>query len=349
MKTAPLGNASLLVLLTAAIAACGSTGTNATGSGGGTSTTTTPGSGGAGGSASASSSASSSSSGAGGHGGAATSTSSTGGAGGGLPTPRRPFLVGASLRSARAVPSDDWARPLPPPAPALDPATAALLARSWLQDALEEHASVAAFARLTLQLVSVGAPPDLLERSQRASLDEIRHARACFALAARYGGRAEGPTPLRVHDSLGAVSLVEIAALAAEEGCVGETLGAALAQEQLAVATDPEVRAALERIAADEARHAELAWRFLRWAVLEGGAPVERAVVSAVERALEATWKTELRSYDGIDLDAFHAHGRLTCLEARAAAERAAREVVGPCLALALAGEAPELARHAQA
>jgi hypothetical protein len=175
-----------------------------------------------------------------------------------------------------------------------------------------------------------------VERSQRASLDEIRHAEACFALAARYGGRALGPAALAVHDAMGALSLAEIAALTAEEGCVGETLGALLAEEQLAVATDPVVQGVLRRLAKDEARHAELAWRFVKWAVTVGGDEVARAVSAAVDRAVEATLNGEIRSYEGIDLDAWHAHGRLTCAEARAVAERGAREVVGPCLAMVL-------------
>jgi hypothetical protein len=228
-----------------------------------------------------------------------------------------------------------------PPEPALDAATADLLARSWLQDALEEHASVAAFARFTMQLLALGAPPDLVERSQRASLDEVRHARACFALAERYGAGARGPAPLVVHDSLGARTLAEVAALTAQEGCIGETLGAALAQEQLAIATDREVLSVLRRIAADEARHAELAWRFVKWAIAAGGAEVERAVVEAMESAISATLHAELRAYEGIDLDAYHAHGRVTCAEARAVTERAIRDIVRPCAALLTAAPPP--------
>lgn len=35
-------------------------------------------------------------------------------------------------------------------------------------------------------MLSVGAPPDLIVRSQRASIDEVRHAEKCFGLASRY-------------------------------------------------------------------------------------------------------------------------------------------------------------------
>lgn len=252
------------------------------------------------------------------------------------PTVRRPFLVGSSMRSATAVARDDWSRDIAPTTLGLDRATAAALGAVWLKDGLEEHASIAAFARFTMLLLSVGAPPDLVARSQKASLDEINHARACFAFAERYTGHTSGPSGLVVHDSMVQMSLAEIAALTAEEGCVGETLGAALAAEQLAIATDPETIAALRKIAADEARHAELAWRFVKWAVNNGGDDVKRAVALAVERAIASTLAMELRSYDGLDLEAWHAHGRLTCAESRAIAAATIRDVVRPCLAAVL-------------
>src|SRR6185369_11423611 len=118
----------------------------------------------------------------------------------------------------------------------------------WLKDALEEHASVAAFARFTLLLLSVGAPPELIILSQRASLDEVQHARACFALARRYGSGNVGPAELQVADSVAVVTLAELAALTVTEGCVGETLGTLLAAEQLAQARDPEVQRVLTRL-----------------------------------------------------------------------------------------------------
>jgi hypothetical protein len=216
--------------------------------------------------------------------------------------------------------------------PALDPTTRAHLAAAWLKDALEEHASVAAFARLIMHLLSVGAPPELIIEAQRASLDEVRHARACFALASRYAGESRGPSALSLEGALEVVSLEEIAQLTVEEGCVGETLGAVLAREQLIVARDPAVVAALRRIAKDEARHATLAWRFARWAVLRSDDSLRAALFRAAEHAIASTLSTRIRSYDGVDIDSFHAHGRLTCAESRLVVERAVRGVVRPCL-----------------
>lgn len=76
----------------------------------------------------------------------------------------------------------------------LGPAERSALASRWLDSALLEHASIASFARFSLHLLAVGAPPELLERTQRAALDEIEHARLAFAIVARgRGGRSRSP------------------------------------------------------------------------------------------------------------------------------------------------------------
>jgi hypothetical protein len=257
-------------------------------------------------------------------------------------TVRRPFLVGSSMRAASAAVRDDWSDELPPAA-GLDETARAVLARAWLDDALQEHASIAAFARFAMQMLAVGAPSDLVMDAQRAAIDEVRHARVCFSLARRYGETETGPSVLRVDDALGPMTLADLAALTAEEGCVGETLGALLAKEQATVARDPVVRRLLDRIARDEARHAELAWRFVAWAVARGGEEVLAAVEAAVTRALATTLAMEVRPLR-VDSSTWAAHGRLSCAEARAVAASGAHDVVLPAvraMRLGRSGRAP--------
>jgi len=268
---------------------------------------------------------------------------------------RRPLLAGASLRRASPVPREDWTADCAETAPAdVDASTLTALAKAYGLDGCEEHASVAAFARLTLHLLSAGAPPELVEMAHRASLDEIRHARTCFALARRYGGAPLGPGPLKLEGLFsGAHALLEatlpdIAALCAEEGCVGETLGVLLASEGLARARDPFVREVLSRMLDEETSHVELAWRVVSWCITQGGEPVRRAVAQAIGRGVAATRATEVRRYDGIDMDAWSAHGRVTCEQARAVAEQGIREVIEPCARVLLAREPDANARTAQ-
>ena len=248
-----------------------------------------------------------------------------------LQTIRRPFLVGGSLRAAPAVHSEDWLKEFPP-AEGLDVATRRALAASWLKDALEEHASVAAFARFSMMGLAVGAPPEIIAASQRASLDEIRHARVCFGLARRYGASEAGPGGLALDGAFTATTLSELAALTAQEGCVGETLGALLAEEQARVATDPWVKEALAGIAADERRHSELAWRFTAWACTAGGAPVVKRVGQAIAAAVAHTRAGVVRPL-AVDAALWHAHGRLSCAESKAIGERGLVEIVLPALA----------------
>lgn len=233
------------------------------------------------------------------------------------------------MRSSLVADRGDWSMEMPGCGLA-DARTAEFLAAAWLTDALEEHASIAAFARFTMLLLSVGAPPELVVASQRASVDEVAHARACFALARRYGARKVGPAELTVADSLGALSLEDIVALTVAEGCVGETLGAVVANEQLRGASDPEVRRILRRIARDEARHAELAWRFLAWALRAGGEPVATAANEAFHATIDDVLRMRVVDY-GVDVALWRAHGRVTCAEARELSRDGVERVIWPC------------------
>lgn len=192
-------------------------------------------------------------------------------------TPGRPFLVAGEPCLAPLVPRCDWySRAESERAPAqLPPELRAALAQSWTEQALMEHASIAAFARFTLQLLSLGAPADLVALSTQAMADELRHAQDCFRLARRYSQGELGPGPLVMAGALETTALRDIVLSTLREGCIGETVAAIEAAEALAHCADPEARPVLERIAAEETRHAELAWRFVAWALET--APEQRA------------------------------------------------------------------------
>jgi hypothetical protein len=224
----------------------------------------------------------------------------------------------------------DWGQAIAPAEP-LDEATRAALARAWLEDARMEHASIASFARMTLHLLALGAPPELVAGAQRASLDEIEHARACFALASRHEGEPLGPGPIAIEGALNAVDLAEAAVSAVREGCVGETIAAALAGEQLSVTEDGDARSALAMIARDEEAHAELSWRFVRWAIETGGEPVRAAVARAFSDLLTLERRTTSIVTEAVDADAWHRHGRLTRAEIDRVTRAVRREVIAPC------------------
>jgi hypothetical protein len=181
-----------------------------------------------------------------------------------------------------------WTTRATPNLAGLDPLRRAALAEHWSRNGLMEHASVAAFARFTLELLALGAPADLVQGAQRALGDEIAHAELCFGLAGAYAGHAVQPGPLPIQGALAELSLVAVAGTAIAEACVGETLAAVEAAEACEHTRDPEVRAVLKRIAADESRHAEFGWKFLRW-VIAKAAPAEREQLRRLTSRLVAT------------------------------------------------------------
>jgi hypothetical protein len=258
----------------------------------------------------------------------------------------RPFLVEDESRTApiRRDAGDRWeeARATTPRTHDLTADQRAELAEAWMKDGLFEHASVASFGRFALELLAVGAPSDLLEQAHRAAIDEVRHARLCLGLASAYAGvpltPAKFPFDGRVEVD---ANLATVAARAAREGCIGETLAAILAAEQLLHAEDPAVRAALVVIAEDEARHAELAWRTVAWALRTGGAEVRAAVTAVFAETSVPAPSIEAR----LEASPLLAHGRLSSADVQLTLERGLREVVLPgARALLAIGETGTLA-----
>jgi hypothetical protein len=178
----------------------------------------------------------------------------------------RPLMVDAVARTTSQRQRADWAAS-PRGIEMLREDTE--LAAYWAEIAALEHASVASFARFGAQLLALGAPPELLRACKRAALDEIEHARLAYGLASAYAGRAIGPGQLELNGVSTTACWREVVAGLIQEACVGETLGVAEAMAAAEVARVPVVRRVLERIVADELRHARLAWRSLAWVLRE--------------------------------------------------------------------------------
>ncbi len=196
----------------------------------------------------------------------------------------RPFLVESTARVAPALPSSEWneRHARTPRVSHLMAEERACLAQHWTRLGQMEHASIAAFARFSLQLLSLGAPPELVEACTGALADETAHTKLCFGIASAYAGRAIGPGPLDVSGSLKVTTLAEVVELVIAEGCFGETVAALEALEAAETAADPVIRDAYTRIARDEQRHAELAFQFVRWALEQDRAGVSDCVEAAL-------------------------------------------------------------------
>jgi hypothetical protein len=189
----------------------------------------------------------------------------------------RPLVGARRAIAARAVHRCDWLAEMP--GIVADARAFGLGVEQWRRRAAREHASIAAFSRASLALLAYGAPPNLLTLVHRAAIDEIEHARIAYAIAAALSGDSRGPGPLDVAraDPI-PTSLAELAAETFRDGCVSETRSALEARREARAAREGPLRRALMRIADDEERHAELAWRVVDWALREGKEAAARAV-----------------------------------------------------------------------
>jgi hypothetical protein len=201
-----------------------------------------------------------------------------------LPSPGgRPLREGGELVVAPTAQRDGWsvrARAIAE----LSAAERAYAAGAWSRDAAYEHASVAAFARLSIDLMVHGAPAKLVDAAHAAARDEIRHAQLCYGIATELGGAAVGPGPLALATSSRAPSLEQLAVDCFRDGCVDETVAALTAEEALRRCEPAAIQTALATIADDEARHAELSYRILAWALSIGDAALRARIASELDR-----------------------------------------------------------------
>jgi hypothetical protein len=217
----------------------------------------------------------------------------------------RPIVASAARR-------DDWIDAAAVTvARSLSPEAREALADRWAREAGFEHASIASFARATLDLLALGAPSELVAGAQRAALDEVEHARIAYALASALAGRPVGPGPLAVDHATRPPTLRAVVRDAVAEGCIGETLAALSLREEARASAEP-MRSLLGRIADDEERHAELAYATVAWAASVDYDTTADVIEEELDRAREG------------------------------ATERVVREIATPCFAALISSVAAE-------
>lgn len=177
-----------------------------------------------------------------------------------------------------------------PEAPVVDDALRAPLAAAWRDNGRTEHASVAAFARLSLDLMALGAPAWLVASAHADALDEVRHAEACFSLAAALDGQTMSPAgfPAAARArALPATKTLALAVLAVDsliDGALHEGVSARVVARLARTCPEPTIRALLKQIAVDEGRHAAHGWDVVEFCLREGGEPVAQALRGALTK-----------------------------------------------------------------
>jgi hypothetical protein len=253
---------------------------------------------------------------------------------GGICSDGRPFVVDDRSRRAALVSIEH--RPLGHDRFAALPVELRhRLARRWAEIAAAEHASIASFARFTTQLLAIGAPPELVRDALAAASDEVRHAEVALALASAFEGRPLGLGELDVRGASEAPMDLESLVLACvHEGCIGETMAALELVVAAEACDDPELAASLAAIAEDETRHAELAWRFVKWAL--DRRPDLRAKIAEPFAAL-ALGEDERESIGNDERELLRSLGCLPADERRRVHQDGIAELLRPCAAALLA------------
>jgi len=163
----------------------------------------------------------------------------------------------------------------------------------WAKVAMMEHASVASFSRFSLELMSVGAPTELLALAHQAALDEVRHTQISLGIANQFSSTTFTPGSFPISSQVADFAfgdMAKVATSAALEGCIEETLAAAVVFYQAEHMGDSNHKISLRAVAFDEASHAALAWRAVQW--MTSTSSEVHAAVSAVFAEMAQQFKS---------------------------------------------------------
>ncbi len=148
----------------------------------------------------------------------------------------------------------------------------------WLRRVEAEYRSCAAAHHLTLWLIQLGAPPELIRAGLRISADELAHAQLSHAVFTAAGGGGAvsldqqgppGPEGLALPRQLEAPLWHDVLRAGVEMFCLGETVAVPLFSGMRKGATVAVARRALDRVLRDEVRHRDFGWTLLRWLLRE--------------------------------------------------------------------------------
>eukprot|EP01084_Bolivina_argentea_P263879 446810_1 len=142
----------------------------------------------------------------------------------------------------------------------------------WLKQGVEEYVAIASFSRFALDLMSLGAPSFLLELTQKAILDEIRHSKIAFDIANIYlceiSNKCVNPSEFERHSIDIDGDCYRILSDTLNGGCFNECVSALKSAKQSIVYKYDNlqpINKLLYSIAIDEVRHCSLAWVSVLW------------------------------------------------------------------------------------
>ncbi len=148
-----------------------------------------------------------------------------------------------------------------------DIGTQKILASYWTRVAFMEHAAIGAFARLTLELLSLGATPAILRKASSSIEEEIHHAEISFSLASHYSGESIGPWDYSwiLSSWFRKVTKEVLAREGFIDGLIGEGIAAEMALWQSEKTSNTDLKNIFYIIYEDERKHALFWWEIVNW------------------------------------------------------------------------------------
>lgn len=144
----------------------------------------------------------------------------------------------------------------------------AVVRREWLRRVEAEYGSAALTQHLTLWLVQIAAPLELIRMGLAIVEDELAHSELSQQVYAGAGGsdaarlvRAE----LGLRNNPGEPLELAVTRAALDTFCLGETVAVRLFSRLRDGCEEPVALAALDRILRDEVKHREFGWTSFEW------------------------------------------------------------------------------------
>jgi len=142
-----------------------------------------------------------------------------------------------------------------------------LVVAEWQRRTEAEYRSAALASQVTLWLIQVGAPPDLIRDGLQVVEDELSHSELSAQVAGAAGGGEAPPVvdgrALTLPCPDGPLPAVALALV--RFFCIGETVAVPMFRMLRAKATQPLCRDVLDVVLRDEARHRQFGWDGLDW------------------------------------------------------------------------------------
>ena len=140
---------------------------------------------------------------------------------------------------------------------------------------INEYLSIASFNKFSLELMSINAPSILIELANKASLDELKHAKYAFEIANHFSGNNDVlyvPNGIYSHNITIESNIDIIGTHTINEGCFDETISVFIMYNKYNNIHGngyifDRMKQIFNDIINDEINHASLAWTTLYWII----------------------------------------------------------------------------------